>query len=277
MNDPKPLVSIILPTFNRSQLIGKSIQGVVDQAYSNWELIIIDDASTDSTPQILADWAKKDSRLRVIRNNQNNYPDISKNLNIGITEAKGKYIARLDDDDVWVDPQKLEKQVDFLENHPDYVIVGSGVIVVDEKGKELFRYTKKENDIDIRNYIYHANPFSHTTVLFRKDAALKVGGYGKSPQAEDWEFWLRLGQVGKMHNLPTHSTQFLMAGQNKTLQHQRAQARAIISYLWSHRGKYPRFWSGFLLNTFQYFYSFLPVLIRKPLHTFLVSIKRKKF
>jgi glycosyltransferase involved in cell wall biosynthesis len=271
------VVSVVMPTYNRASLLERSIKSVIDQTFKDWELIIIDDASTDQTPAVLDAWAKKDSRIRIIRNPKNNYPDISKNLNNGINEAKGKYIARLDDDDVWIDKEKLEKQVDFLENNPDHVVIGSGVIVVNDQGQELFRYFKKETDIDIRNFMYHANPFSHTTVLFRKDIAQKISGYGQWAQAEDWEFWLRLGKEGKMHNLPVYTTKFLLAGQNKTLKHQRAQARTILQYLWFHRKAYPRFWGGYLLNTLQYAYSFLPLFFRKRMNSFLVSIKRKNF
>lgn len=272
-----PIVSILLPTYNRARLLERAIQSVADQDFTAWELLILDDASTDNTSEITAGWVTRDPRIRVLRNQVNSYPDISKNLNGGIEAARGKYIARLDDDDYWHDKTKLTKQVAFLEEHPDYVIVGSGMIIVDQNNQEQYRYLKRENDEEIRRGIYFANPFSHTTVLFRKNIAEKIGGYGKWRYAEDWEFWLRLGQEGKMHNLPEYLTSYLVAGQNKSFVHQRPQARMILTFLWKHRGRYPRFWLGFGLNTFQYIYSLLPIFVRRRFHSVLSFWKRKSF
>lgn len=273
----EPVVSIVLPTYNRSTLLSRAIQSVLDQGYQNWELVIIDDASTDDTKEVLEVWQKKDERIRVIRNQKNQYPDISKILNDGMKAAKGKYIARLDDDDYWNDSRKLDRQVDFLDSHPDYVIVGSGMILIDEHNTELYRYLKKEKDDEIRRNALVANPFSHTTVMFRREVALALGGYDGSRYVEDWGLWLRLGKAGKMYNFPEYFTSYLVAGQNKSLLHQRASARAILGIIWHHRRDYPRFWFGISLNLFQYFYSFLPTFLRKRLHGTLSFWKRRSF
>ncbi len=266
-----------MPTYNRAMLLDRAIQSVVDQTYKNWELIIINDASTDQTGAVLEEWQKKDSRIKVIHNQKNSYPDISKILNDGIAVSKGEYIARLDDDDYWRDPEKLVRQVEFLEAHLDYVLVGSGMVMIDKDNKELYRYLKKEKDEDIRRGALFANPFSHTTVMFRRETVLAVGGYGHWQYAEDWELWLKLGTKGKMYNIPEYFTAYLLAGQNKSFVHQHAQARTILSFLWTHRHDYPRFWFGFSLNLSQYLYSFLPVFIRKRLHTVLSFWKRRSF
>ena len=131
-----PIVSIILPTYNRSRFLDRAIGSVIDQTFKDWELIIIYDASTDDTSEVLKKWQEKDDRIKVLRNEKNNYSTIgiSKNLNDGIRVARGKYIARLDDDDYWCHKDKLKMQVDFLENNSDYVIVGGGMIVVDGFG-----------------------------------------------------------------------------------------------------------------------------------------------
>ncbi|PIR72626.1 MAG: glycosyltransferase family 2 protein [Candidatus Nealsonbacteria bacterium CG10_big_fil_rev_8_21_14_0_10_36_24] len=270
-------VSIILPTYNRAKLIGRAIQSVLTQSFQDWELIIIDDASTDETPRILDEWKKKDSRIKIIRNNVNSYPDISGTLNKGIKQASGKYIARLDDDDYWISSEKLEKQVQFLESHPDYVLVGTGVIIVDANGKELFRYLKKERDVDIRKGALFANPFSHTTVMFRTNIFRGVGGYGNWEFAEDWELWLKLGTKGKLYNLPEHSVAYLLAGQNKSFIHQRKQAKTILKFISKYKRKYPRFLLAYLLNASIYIYSFLPWWLKKKLHPALSKIKRSSF
>src|SRR3990167_10836604 len=104
------LVSVILPTYNRSEYLGRAIESVLNQNYNNFELIIIDDSSTDKTSEVILKY--KDSRIRVVKNQEN--IGFVKSLNKGIKQANGKYIARLDDDDFWTSPDKLEKQVAFL-------------------------------------------------------------------------------------------------------------------------------------------------------------------
>jgi glycosyltransferase involved in cell wall biosynthesis len=269
-----PLVSIVMPTHNRANLVSRAIKSVLNQSFRDWELIIIDNASTDVTPKILSQLQAKDSRLRVLRNEKNNYPDISKTLNYGLKESRGKYIARLDDDDYWCNKDKLKKQIEFLETHSDYVLCGGGVIVVNNEDKELFRYLKSEKDDDIRGRALFANPFSHTTTLFLKKAAQKVGGYGNWHFAEDWDLWLKLGEIGKFYNFSEYFTCYLMAGQSKSFIYQKPQSRMILQIIKKHRYNYPNFWQAYYFNLFQYFYSFLPLFIKKTLHPLLSKFKR---
>src|ERR1700722_18205126 len=163
-----PRVSIILPTYNRVDLLARAVKSITTQSFSDWELIVVNDASTDGTKAYLDGLAAQDPRIHPVHNVKNNYPDISKNLNEAMAVARGAYVARLDDDDYWCDPDKLKKQVDFLDALPDHVIVGGGTIVVDEHDKEQFRYHKLENDPQIRDKALFANPFTHSTVMFRR-------------------------------------------------------------------------------------------------------------
>jgi glycosyltransferase involved in cell wall biosynthesis len=114
----QPLVSVILPTYNRVKYIRKAIESVLGQTYRNLELIIINDGSNDKTSKVIYGFAKKDQRVKTIKNETN--IGLVKSLNKGITKSKGKYIARIDDDDVWSDKQKLEKQIEFLEQFYNY-------------------------------------------------------------------------------------------------------------------------------------------------------------
>ena len=269
-----PRVSIIMPTYNRASLVGRAIESVRSQTYQDWELIIVDDASTDDTPYVLSEWSLRDERIRVFRNERNQYPDISGILNRGLVEAKGVYIARLDDDDYWILPDKLERQVAFLDTHPDHVLVGTGVVVLDATGKELFRYYKKESDSAIRSRALFSNPFTHSTVLYRADAARAAGGYGAWRYAEDWALWLELGKRGNMYNLPQYAIGYMMAGQNKSWVHQRAQARMIMDIIWHYRHFYPHFFSAYLMHAGAYFYSFLPRPVRDLFHQQLSQFKR---
>jgi hypothetical protein len=155
--------------------------------------------------------------------------------------------------------------------------VGGGVIVVDSEEKELFRYFKKETDAEIRTKALFANPFSHTTVMFRKEVALTVGGYGSEKYAEDWGLWLRMGMVGKFYNFQEYFTAYTMDGTNGSFIYQRPQSKRILGFIKKHRNDYPGFWKAYALNSVQYAFSFLPSWLRLKLHTFLSSVKRKSF
>ena len=272
-----PLVSIVIPTYNRINLLLNAIDSVKEQSYNNWELIIVDDLSTDSTEEVLTQMMKTDCRIKYYRRKVDNVPGISKYLNYGIEKANGKYIARLDDDDVWCFKDKLKMQVEFLEKNPEYVLVGGGMIIVDENLNEKFRYLKKEKDGDIRLSALLANPFAHVVVMFTKEAALTVGCYRNLQHAEDWDFWLRLGEIGKFFNLKEYFGKYLVAGQNKSFIYQKRQAKVILKIIKEHRKSYPGFWKGYLLNLTQYLYTFLPEIIRKRFQMFLYYFKRNHF
>ncbi len=154
------------------------MRSVLAQSFADFELVILNDASTDGTRAFLNDAARQDPRVRPVHHAKNYYPDISRTLNEGLAAARGKYIARLDDDDYWCDDHKLEKQVAFLDAHPDVAVTGGGTIVIDENDHERFRYRKAETDAAIRGKALFANPFTHSTVMFRRELALAVGGYG---------------------------------------------------------------------------------------------------
>ena len=277
MESKQPLVSVIMPTYNRVGLLERAVNSVLRQSLEEIELIIINDASTDGTHDFLEALAKKDARVKLIHHEKNNYPDISKTLNEGLVRARGKYIARLDDDDYWCDNDKLKKQYEFLELHPDHVVVGGGTIVVDENDKERFRYQKIENDAQIRDKALFANPFTHSAVMFRRDVAIGVGGYGNFKNAEDWSLWLAMGLRGKFHNLQEYFVRYLMTDQNKSFVFKRSQAKEILNIVLHYRKEYPNFWGAYLLSLGQYYYSLLPYGLRRALYHSLSKAKRSLF
>ncbi len=277
MGDNEPLVSVVMPTYNRANLIEKAIESILAQSYKNWELLAIDDISTDETQEIMSGYQSKYPNIKYFRIPVDKTPGISKYLNFGIKNASGKYISRLDDDDYWCDKDVLILQVDFLENNPDYVLVGGGVIIVDDEYKELFKYYKKEKCEDIRKNALIANPFMHNTVMFRRETALKLNGYNNLKFAEDWDFWLRMGTEGKFYNFQRYFTCYLSAGQNTSFKRQREQSKLLFSIIKKYKHIYPNYYKGFLLNTVQYIYSFTPDIIKKQFHSFLIYFKRNYF
>lgn len=272
-----PRVSIVLTTFNREHLLKRALASIMTQTMRDWELIILNDASTDGTRSYLDELAKSDPRIHPVHHEKNYYPDISRALNEGLSLARGKYVARLDDDDYWCDDDKLKKQADFLDTHPDYVLTGGGTIVVDERDVERFRYLKLEHDEEIRDKALFANPFTHSTVMFRRDVARACGGYGYFKNAEDWSLWLAMGLRGKFYNFQDYFVRYLMTGSSKTFIFKRSQSREILKIVSAYRHDYPHFVPAYALNFGQYCYSLLPYGLRRVLYNSLSKAKRKTF
>lgn len=272
-----PLLTIIMPTYNRVRLLDRAVKSIASQSFQDWELVVINDASTDNTRQFLDDLARRDPRVRPVHNKENNYPDISGTLNHGLALARGEYIARLDDDDYWCDNNKLKKQVEFFDAHPDYVVTGGGTIVVDEHDQERFRYFKLEDDAAIRDKALYANPFTHSTIMLRRDVAREVGGYGDYQNAEDWDLWLRMGLRGKFYNFQEYFVRYLMNEESKTFVFKRSQSKEILRLIRAYRGEYPHYFGAFCVNFAQYCYSLMPLRLRRPLYNFLSKLKRSTF
>lgn len=189
-----PEISIILSTFNRAGLLPRAIDSVRAQSFESFELIVINDASTDDTGSALEHYAH-DPRLRIISNEHN--LGLQRSLNRGIEAARGTYIARIDDDDCWTDAQKLDKQVARLNQNPNCGLVGTAY--VDEQGETCLNPL---TDGDIRRQILFRCPFCHSSVLMRAEAVRGAGGYDDSlPYAEDWDLWLKIGVDWELANL----------------------------------------------------------------------------
>lgn len=267
----QPLVSVIISTRNRANFIAKAIDSVLKQTYKNIELIIINDSSTDKTSEIISGFAEKDGRIVILTNKVN--LGFVKSLNEGIATARGKYIARIDDDDFWSDPEKLEKQIRFLESNPDYVLTGGGVICLDENGKEISRYLLPEKDEDIRSRLLFDNCFVHSTVVFKKKAWEKAGGYNENfGEIEDWDLWMRMGRIGKFYNFPKYLAHYLQWRRNSLSNFNiRNKLRNQIEMCRKYRKHYPGYWRAFLLGWVYYFSSFLPY--RQKMRLILIKIR----
>ena len=251
-------VSILLPIYGRSIYLKEAIESVVAQAFQDWELIIISDPPlTPATKEIISHYIQKDKKIFFFENKTKlGFPA---SLNLGIKMAKGKYIARIDDDDIWCDREKLRKQIEFLEKNKGYGLVGGGAIVIDEKGKELYRFFEPETDKEIRNYILYRNPFLHSSVVFKKEIVEKIGGYNeKVPGACDYELWLRMGRLVKFYNLQDYLIKFRLPTSyrdKKSVRLQRIQRTLEkIQIIKQYKKDYPHFLKAILKDYLKIFY-----------------------
>lgn len=272
-----PLVSIMIPTFKRTETLKLAIESVINQTYREWEIIVIGNSSDSGTKELMRLYEQNNPMIKSFFTAKSVIPGISTYLNYGVSKAAGKYIARLDDDDTWFCTEKLAEQVEFLESNPDYVLVGGGIIMIDDGRNEMKRYIKKETDAEIRKYSLLSCPFDHPAVVFRRDAFIRAGGYGSYEVAEDWELFLKLGKIGKIHNIQKYYVEYLQAGQGMSFKNETKTAVTIIKLITAYRKDYPNYFIGLFLASLQLLYSFLPAFIRNTLHYNIRYVKRKYF
>ncbi len=276
MQNKFPTVSIILPVYNGAAHIADALESVQQQTFNQWECIVIDDGSTDETRQVVVQY--EDERIKYYKNDTN--VGIQKTLNKGLSLAQGTYIARIDADDIWSDTQKLQTQVSCMDEHPDYVLVGTGAILRDQQGEELTRYLVPEDDHSIRQKILRKNCFVHAAVLFRRESVQQVGFYSENKKhrhVEDHELWLRLGTVGTLANIPAYMTTLTISDQSITATHRVVQAKRMLALCMVWRKKYPFFLIGYIVCLLRLSFFVIVSIIPFPrslLYT-LQSISRK--
>ncbi len=234
-----PLVSIIMPAYNGAKWIKKAILSVLAQSFADFEFIIINDDSTDNTGEIVATFTEHDRRIKYIKNERN--LGVQKTRNIALSIAMGEYIAEIDQDDEWIDKDKLKRQVKFLDNNEAYVLIGTGVIVVDEDGAEIARYFMPETDLEIREKILRANCFIHSSVLYRTKSVKEIGGYTVTKMSEDHDLWLRLGKVGKFANLQEYAVQYCFSPKGYNSQDKFLRLRQNLLFAKEHKDFYPNY------------------------------------
>jgi len=193
----KPLVSILMPAYNAEKYIGEAIESILNQTFRDFEFIIIDDASTDDTWNIIQKYKTKDKRIITLKNTINQ--KICKTLNEGISIAKGKYIVRMDADD-WSFPDRIKKQYRYMESHRNIIISGGSMLVCDSNLNQYARRDYPTENEELRKSILRFSPFSHPTVIFKTKIAKKIGGY-HTLYAEDIELYLKLGKYGVFGNI----------------------------------------------------------------------------
>jgi len=201
-NTQKPLISVILPVHNAEKYLIEALESLRYQTYPHFEVIAIDDASTDHSYRLLKDYAKIDSRFHIFKNKTN--LKIANTLNFGLTKAKGTYIARMDADDISL-PNRFQKQLSFMQKHPGVVVVGGQCLTIDKNstltGKKLF----PTSHIDIHELMFTANPLQHPSIMINRSLLPKNFSWYNPhlTPAEDLDLYFRLGKFGLFANLKT--------------------------------------------------------------------------
>jgi glycosyltransferase involved in cell wall biosynthesis len=207
-----PTISIIMPVWNGAKYLRPAIDSILNQTFHDFEFIIINDGSTDETLSIIESYDDP----RVVLISQANQ-GVTKSLNNGLKAAKGEFIARMDADDLAM-PERLEKQLGFLQANPDIGLCGSRAIAIDKDGQVLrnFDYPPLTHQAIVRYYLLH-NPFIHSSVLFRKSVIEQCGGYDESiPRAQDYELWGRVIAKYRTANLPDHLLEYRVLNEGVT-------------------------------------------------------------
>jgi len=258
----EPSVSVIMPVRNCERYVEKAIRSILEQTYTNFEFIIIDDASTDTTAKIIQRLAESDKRI-VFTSNQTNL-GLTKNLNIALRKSRGKFIARMDGDDISL-PNRFAHQVEFLDAHPEISIVGTWAQIIDGSDKVIGRLEYETKNERIRKRMIQRSQFIHPSVMFRKEIVESVGFYDESfRSAQDYEFFPRALTKHKGENIPQVLLQYrwdftqnegFTSGKKQERNALRARFRMLTKYGWP---------------------AWHVVFLAKPLISYLVPLSVKK-
>jgi len=212
MSAPAPKVTVLLPLYNGSAHLRLALESIFAQTFTDFELLVVNDGSTDHPSEILD--AFRDPRLRVVNNPQN--LGLVPTLNRGLELARGELIARQDQDDI-SHPARLQKQVDFLHAHPGHVLVGTEAVQTDPHGRTAFRLLRPANAESIRWYLCFDNAFIHSSVMYRREMVQReFGGYAMSFHSEDYALWSRIARVHQTANLTEPLLRFREHGSSMT-------------------------------------------------------------
>ena len=258
--EEQPLVTVLVLSYNRARYIAEAIDSVLSQSYQNFELVIIDDGSTDQTCDILSKYT--DPRIQTMLHNEN--AGLHARRAESLTYVTGKYTAVLDSDDLWTSVDKLAQQVAYMEANPGCAVVGTFITLMSPDGTTIGTNSYHSTDAEIRGSILSRNQFTHSSVLMRTALLRDAPGYRDTGLAEDLDLFLQLGLVGTFANLPHHMTSYRIHTESFNPQKQ-AMARAVLGIIQTHKHEYPHYYRAYLKAQLRLRYTFL----RQKLSLFL--------
>ncbi|NIO15991.1 MAG: glycosyltransferase [Deltaproteobacteria bacterium] len=191
-------VTLLMSVYNGERYLREAVESILNQTFEDFLFFIVNDGSTDGTGSILQGY--RDRRIRVVENEMN--LGLTRSLNRGIEMIRSEYVARMDADDIAL-PERLEKEVDFLDRHRNIGLVGTYYLRIDEKGNVVDEERPISDTVELREKLLEGNRFAHGSVMFRKECVEKVGYYREAFQAsQDYDLWLRIAEYYDMANIP---------------------------------------------------------------------------
>lgn len=279
MKKKMPLVSIIMTAYNAAEFVQPAVESIQNQTFSDWELIIVNDGSTDATGKILTKLVKQDNRIILINCRRNR--GASRASNLGLAKAQGQFIARMDADDISM-PDRLEKQARFLENNPKVIVVGGQCELIDKAGKSIGLKAFPTSHKAIYQSLYQYNPIQHPSLMIntRLLGKQKITYHTEVLLAHDLEILFKLSQYGKLANLPDiilkyriHSDSLSLKHPKDTFKHTlkvRQIAREIYGYI-------PSKWGILVHNLQKMVMTILPSIVVYPLFRMIRMRKITEF
>ncbi len=274
MSNQTVKVSVISTVYNGELYFDRAVPSILGQNCDRFELVLVDDGSTDATPKLLQKLAQQDHRIKVF------YPGRlgrAKALNFAVEKAQGIYIANQDFDDISY-PERLRLQMNFLDAHPQVGLVGGSYIRIDEERKEKYIRTPAQKHSQLIQKMAQCVPFAHTITTFRKEAWEQVGGYPLANNLIDLRFWLELVKCGwQVASIPdtigehfVHSASFW----HRNFQYrQRQQDLAQVQWQVVQKLHLPLWYGAYPLS--RYAYSYLPHDLKRFVRRNLLGVKEK--
>ncbi len=200
MSESPPSVSVVMPVYNAGEYLRAALESLLAQTFRDFEVIAVDDGSTDGSASLLAEYARREAHIVILTHAQNQ--GIVAALNDGLQAARGRYIARMDADDLSL-PERFERQVEFLDAHPEVGILGSEEIFIDPQGQQIGRMSHLHDDLSIRWASLLSNVFFHPTVMLRRSVLTdhQLEYQAGIRYAQDYDLWVRLLRHTRAANL----------------------------------------------------------------------------
>ncbi len=221
-----PKISVIMSVYNGARHLREAVESILTQTFTDFEFLIVDDCSSDNSPQILKEYALKDSRVRVITNEFN--LGLTKNLNKLIRESKGEYLARFDCDDISL-PKRFEEQVAFLDKNKNFGMCSVWAEIIDDKGGHLRELKYPTTNKELKKALIRYNPFFHPGLMIRKSVFEDVGLYNEDWRfAQDYELYFRIAKKYEIANVPSVLLKYRQTTGSITSSKNRQQVELVL-------------------------------------------------